>query len=228
MVAAREEFLAAGHFGFVSTALSRAATQALTGSVYPPLVVDAGAGTGQHLAAVLDGLPSAHGLALDVSKPALRRAARAHPRAAAAGCDTWGPLPLANASASLVLNVFAPRNGAEFHRVLRPDGRLLVLTPAPDHLAELVERLGLLRVDPGKAARLAASLSEHFVLTRYATHHRRLALTRREVRTVVEMGPSAWHRDPGLLADRIAGLAEPVPATAAVRLGTYRPRRTGI
>ena len=47
--------------------------------------------------AVLAALPDAVGLALDVSKPALRRAARAHPRAAAALADTWQRLPLADA-----------------------------------------------------------------------------------------------------------------------------------
>ena len=72
--------------------------------------------------ALLDRFPAAAGLALDVSKPALRRAARAHPRAAAVGCDAWGPLPLRDGVADAVLNVFAPRNAAEIARVLRPDG----------------------------------------------------------------------------------------------------------
>ena len=129
-----------------------------------PLVVDAGAGTGRYLGAVLAALPDAVGLALDVSKPALRRAARAHPRAAAALADTWQRLPLADASTAVLLNVFAPRNGAEFHRVLDPAGALLVVTPDTDHLAELVDVLDLLRVDPDKADRVADSLGGHFTL----------------------------------------------------------------
>jgi 23S rRNA (guanine745-N1)-methyltransferase len=55
----------------------------------PGLVVDVGAGTGHHLAAVLDALTAHHGVALDVAKAAARRAARAHPRAAAVVCDVW-------------------------------------------------------------------------------------------------------------------------------------------
>ena len=62
----------------------------------------------------------AQGLAFDVTKPALRRAARAHPRVGAVLADTWGPLPLADGSADVLLNVFAPRNGPEMRRVLRP------------------------------------------------------------------------------------------------------------
>ena len=225
MVAARDDFLATGHYDVISTALATAArvTAAGRAAAYPDLVVDVGAGTGRHLAAVLDALPVATGLALDVSKPALRRAARAHPRIDAALCDTWRPLPLADRSVAVLLDVFAPRNGAEFRRVLRPDGALLMVTPATDHLDELVRRLDLLRVDPDKAARIAESLAGHFDLIEVAEHRRILSLTRREVRALVDMGPSAWHTDPTRLDGRIAALPEPVRVSVAVRLASYRP-----
>jgi 23S rRNA (guanine745-N1)-methyltransferase len=219
MVAAREQFLGAGHYDFVSAALAGAARPAYKMG----LIVDAGSGTGRHLAAVLDAVPPAMGLALDVSKPALRRAARAHPRAAAALADTWRRLPVADGAAGLVLNVFAPRNGAEFRRVLRADGALLVVTPAADHLTELVGALGLLTVDPDKADRVAASLAPHFAEAGTETHRRTLRLTRDQARTAVEMGPSAWHADPAALAERLAALPEPIAVTAAITLTRYRP-----
>ncbi|MFF5215547.1 putative RNA methyltransferase [Micromonospora sp. NPDC000442] len=227
MVAARADFLSAGHYDVISTALAAAADAALA-TPHPtvpgayPLVVDAGAGTGRHLAAVLAAVPAAAGLALDISKPALRRAARAHPRVTAALADTWQRLPLADASTALVLNVFAPRNGAEFRRVLAPGGRLLVVTPATDHLTELVAALGLLRVDPAKADRVAASLAGHFTEESTTVHRQELTLSGPEVATLVGMGPSAWHTDPAGLTARIDALGEPVRVTVAVRLGTYR------
>ncbi|MFU8852939.1 putative RNA methyltransferase [Micromonospora sp. SL1-18] len=244
MVAARADFLAAGHYDTVAGALTATATEVVDrvrGTAHParpaatdatqgraaaayPLVVDAGAGTGWYLAAVLAALPDAVGLALDVAKPALRRAARAHPRAAAALADTWQRLPLADRSAALLLNVFAPRNGPEFHRVLDPTGALLVVTPAADHLAELIDALDLLRVDPAKADRVAGSLGAHFTEESATEHRARLALRRAEVATLVGMGPSAWHTDPARLAERIAALPEPVSVTLAVRLGVHRPR----
>ncbi|MEU8253962.1 putative RNA methyltransferase [Micromonospora inaquosa] len=236
MVAARADFLAAGHYDVISAALAAAATDAVgrlpaTVRAEPtpdfeayPLVVDAGAGTGRYLGAVLAALPDAVGLALDVSKPALRRAARAHPRAAAALADTWQRLPLADASTAVLLNVFAPRNGAEFHRVLDPAGTLLVVTPDTDHLAELVAALDLLRVAPDKADRVTDSLGGHFTPVSSAVHRAELALTRPEAASLVGMGPSAWHTDPAALAARLAALPEPVRVTVAVRVDGYRPR----
>ena len=89
MIEDRAAFLAAGHYDFIA--------EALTGSVAAAepagLVVDAGTGTGFYLAHVLEALPGWSGLGLDVSKPALRRAARAHPRAAAVLADLWQPHP---------------------------------------------------------------------------------------------------------------------------------------
>ncbi|WP_368052578.1 putative RNA methyltransferase [Micromonospora sp. HUAS LYJ1] len=238
MVAARADFLAAGHYDVISSALAEAATSALATPTGPagadgperagfgayPLVVEAGAGTGRHLAAVLSAWPDAVGLALDVAKPALRRAARAHPRAAAALADTWQRLPLADRSVAVLLDVFAPRNGEEFHRVLHPAGVLLVVTPTDAHLAELVDVLGLLQVDPAKADRVADSLAGRFTPAHTAVHTARLTLDRAEVGTLVGMGPSAWHTDPARLAAAIAALPTPVTVTASVRLTTWRPR----
>jgi 23S rRNA (guanine745-N1)-methyltransferase len=208
MVADRAAFLAAGHYDFVAHALAEAAALA-----EPGLVVDAGTGTGWYLAAVLDRVATATGLGLDVSKPALKRAARAHPRAGAACADLWRPLPLADSSAAVVLDVFAPRNGPEYRRVLRPGGALLVVTPAADHLAELVRAHGLLAVDPDKAERLAEGLGAHFTRESAATHRRTLALTGTEVRTLVGMTPSARH---------VAAPAGAATVTAAVDLTVWR------
>jgi 23S rRNA (guanine745-N1)-methyltransferase len=229
MVAARAEFLATGHFDFLSAALADAAATAIDGPAAPgsgagPLVVDAGAGTGRHLAAVLDAMPGALGLALDTSKPALRRAARAHSRAGAVLCDTWRRLPLAGGAAAVVLNVFAPRNGAEFRRVLRPDGLLLVVTPEVDHLAELVAALSLLRVDPEKPARLAAALGDGFVEGARTVHRRMMELSRTDVLALVGMGPSAWHAEPAGLADRVGRLPPTTSVTASTVITRYRPR----
>lgn len=225
MVAARAGFLEAGHFAPLSDALAALAAEQAPAA---GLVVEVGAGTGHHLAAVLERLPGRAGLALDASKHAARRAARAHPRAAAAVADVRRRLPLADGAAGLLLDVFAPREGAEFRRVLRPDGALLVVTPAPEHLAELRGPLGLLEVDPGKERRLAAALGRWFRRAEARACAFPLRLARREAALVAAMGPSAHHLDPAALAAAVAALPEPLEVGAAVRLEVYRPLDGGV
>ena len=119
-------------------------------------VLDVGAGPGWYLAGAVEPVDARIGLALDSSRFAARRAARAHPRVAAVVADAWSALPVRTASISTVLSVFAPRDLAEFARVLEPGGRVVAVTPEPEHLAELRERFGLLAVDEGKSDSLAA------------------------------------------------------------------------
>ena len=127
MVTARDRFLSRGHYQPLAAAVQSLAARHDPG--LPGLVADLAGGTGYYLAGVLDALPHRHGACIDLSVPALRRAARAHRRAAALGADVWRPLPLAHRSTALVLSIFGPRNAAETGRVLTPDGMLLIATP---------------------------------------------------------------------------------------------------
>jgi 23S rRNA (guanine745-N1)-methyltransferase len=219
MVAARGTFLAAGHFAAISAAVRDAAAAAWPGD----LVLDVGAGTGHYLARVLDELPEAWGLALDASKAAARRVAGVHPRADAIVADVWRPLPLGDGSVGVLIDVFAPRNAPEFARVLRGDGVLVVVTPAADHLTELVEALDLLHVDPAKSERLADTFDTTFRVASWRPYRWAMDLTHDDVGALVGMGPTAWHADPAALAARIATVPAPVRVTASVTVSIYRP-----
>lgn len=225
MVAARDALLSAGHFSAISTAVVETIGALLRQYEMNGLILEVGAGTGHYLARVLDVRPDRAGLAIDVSKAALRRAARAHPRMAAVRADIWRGLPLADGSAAVVLDIFAPRSGPEFFRVLAEHGALVIVTAEPGHLSELVAALGLLGVDPDKQERLAASLDPWFTLVSDRTVEAPLRLTRADAAALVGMGPSAHHLDPATIAAGLAGRPEPVTATLSVRLSVWRPVR---
>jgi SAM-dependent methyltransferase len=210
MVAARAAVLGAGHFAPLTRALVAAAPERRD------VVLDVGAGTGQHLAAVLG--PDGLGFALDTSRPALRHAVRAHPGVAAIVADVWRALPLGDATVDLVLDVFSPRNGGEMARVLRPGGVALVVIPTPEHLAELAPLHGV-RVDPDKVERLERTVGAHLELVDRRPVRWTMDLDARAVERVLAMSPAGAHRHAGA-APRAAQV------TGAVELWTFttRPR----
>jgi 23S rRNA (guanine745-N1)-methyltransferase len=227
MVDARASFLAAGHFAPVAEAVAKAVAEALDPETVPggpPCVVEPGAGTGYYLASVLERVPGSVGLALDISKAAARRAARAHPRMAAAVADTWRRLPVGDKAAAAVLDVFAPRNAGEFARILRSGGLLVVVTPTPDHLRELVVSLGLLAVDEEKDSRLSGSLEGLFEPVSASAVEREMSLQRGEVAELVAMGPSAWHSDADEMEAAVRAMPQPLSVTLSVSVRLYLAR----
>lgn len=221
MVAARETFLGAGHYSPLAAAVA-AAAQPVGRTDGVRRLVDLGAGTGYFLAALLDELPDGLGLALDSSRSALRRAMRAHRRIAAVYCDVWQGLPLRDEAADLAVNVFAPRNGPEIARILSPGGALVVATPAPAHLHQLVSALGMLRVDADKQARLRAGLPASLVFASRRHVEFDMTLGRHDVQALVAMGPSAHHLDAEDVGRRLASAFEDhMRVTASVLVETF-------
>jgi 23S rRNA (guanine745-N1)-methyltransferase len=197
MIEARGRVLS-GLYGDVVALVASAAT-AVGGRV----VIDAGAGTGQYLAAALDALPDAVGIASDVSVAAVRRAAGAHPRLAAIAADTWKGLPIIDGAADVLLCVFAPRNPADFSRLLAPGGHLVVVTPEPGHLRSLRASYGLLDLDPDKDTRLEQSLGGLFEPATSERLTRPVDATADQVADVIAMGPNAFHSAPVTTAERL-------------------------
>ena len=185
-------------------------------------VLEIGAGTGHYLTRLLEADEHAVGLAVDVSKAALRRAARAHPRMAAVRADVWRGLPVADGAADLVLDVFAPRSGEEFARVLAPGGAVIVVTPEAGHLRELVAAAGLIGVDPEKQERLAATLGSRLRLAAGQVIEAPVQMPRKDAAAVIAMGPSARHVDLARLTAVLRQMPEPIAVTISVRLTVWR------
>lgn len=99
-------------------------------------VLDAGCGDGFHLGGLQrDTGCDAHGV--DISTPAVDSAARRYPACEWVTANADRALPYTDRSFNILLSITARMNAAEFRRVLRDDGRLLVALPAADDLIEL-------------------------------------------------------------------------------------------
>ncbi|WP_457962436.1 methyltransferase domain-containing protein [Arthrobacter sp. D1-29] len=221
MVAARFNFLEGGHYRPLAEAVAAAAAPHLAGS--GRAVVDSGTGTGHYLRQLLDTVAPAaatglHAIALDISKFALRRAARLNPEAVNLVCDVWQPLPVADSAVDVVTVIFAPRNAAEFARILRPAGRLVVVTPRAGHLAAVRAETGMLAIEAGKDDRLAEAMSGHFDVESAHDLDISLNLTPVEVADLAFMGPAGHHLNRDGLIQRLSGLAPTTAVEARFRI----------
>jgi 23S rRNA (guanine745-N1)-methyltransferase len=217
MVSARVETEAAGHLAPLTAAIVDAApARAPTDHL---LALDIGAGTGRNLSEVLQRSGRGRGVAIDVSRAACRSIARSHPSLAVVRADVWSQIPLADDSADLVLNAFAPRNGAELARVMRPGGTLVVATAGQGHLREL-QGLHSLSVHPDKPAQLRRQLGPQFRELASKPVEWPLSLDAAAAANLLRMGPSARHLHPGAL-DELARSGEPVLVSAAVEITTF-------
>ena len=221
MVQAREAFLGAGHY--------RPIADQIASEVRDGPVLEIGAGTGYYLGAALDwlrdkGSCSAAGIALDASRHAARRAVAADRGIGSIVADAWSRLPIRDGVVSTVLSVFAPRDPAEIARVLAPGGRLVVVTPETDHLAEIRSAVGLLGVDPGKPGRLDDVFDGLLRPTDRRQVRVEMRLTREDIAALVRMGPAARHVSPEGLQSAVAELPEPTTVTMAVTVSVFAAR----
>ncbi len=130
MVRARYDFLEKGYYKPLADALAAAliADGAET-------VLDAGCGSGYYSREIKSALPDIRICAIDVSKEAVKKGAkRGGAEYAVAGVYS---IPTEDGVFDAVLNVFSPHAFSEYARVLKKDGSLYVVYPAPEHLIEL-------------------------------------------------------------------------------------------
>ena len=198
MVQARGRFHDAGHFGPLSDALGEAVAHRLAARVAtgPAVVLEVGCGDGYYLGGVSRALVPSYGaviLGTDLSKSAVRTAARSHPGAAFFVADLNQRIYLQDAVVSVLLDVFSPRNPAEFDRVLEPGGTVMVVIPGPDHFASVRAAHALLDIQPEKERLLVERFAERFsVVGRHELRYP-LDLGPNDIRDFVAMGPSSWH-----------------------------------
>ena len=109
-------------------------------SLPAPVVLDSGCGEGYYTAGLSQTLPRARIAGVDLSKAALRRAAKRVPEGEFAVASVYR-LPLAGGSTDVLTNIFSPLAIDEFARVFRPGGLFCYAVPSPRHLWQMKEVL---------------------------------------------------------------------------------------
>jgi len=218
MVQARRRFLATGAFDRLTEAV---ATLVEEGS--PSLVVDVGCGEGRHTR----GLRATGVLGVDVAKPAVALAARAHRRGSYAVASA-ADLPLGASAVDAAVVVFGPVFPGELARVVRTGGAVVVAHPGPAHLAAL---RSLVYADPhpheDKAPLRHGSAWFEEVASTSVTFTVEVS-DPDELADLFTMTPYRWHA-PVDVRERLAAAArEGFRTVADVRLTTSRRTPTAV
>ena len=126
MVQARQYFLEKGYYSPMREAVNNILGKDNT-------VLDAGCGEGYYTNLFAENNTL---FGIDVSKEALKIASRKCKNASFAVASIY-ELPFSDSFFDVCINIFAPDSPSEFLRVLKPNGRLIMVTPMENHLFEL-------------------------------------------------------------------------------------------
>ncbi len=196
MLRARRNFLERGFYAPLSDAVNELVLTHLQDVPESLHILDAGCGEGYYLARLRDALAprqSGYCIGLDISKDAIRMAAKRHRQLLFVVADVKQRLVLTDGDIHVILNIFAPRNPSEFARVIHANGILIVVIPAAEHLLRLRSALGLLGMEEQKQQHVQEQFAGAFELVESTSIAYSMHLNKEEIEQVVMMTPNYWH-----------------------------------
>jgi 23S rRNA (guanine745-N1)-methyltransferase len=205
MLRARRRFLERGLYSPLSDAINERVCGHLAnsrhgGTALPACVADVGCGEGyyldrlkRHLDRQLERGVCYFGL--DISKEAIRLAAKRYKGIRFVVASVNRKVLFSTSSVQVLTNVFAPRNAAEFDRVITQDGLLLIVIPHVRHLANLRSELEILSLDiePDKQKRVVEQFAGPFRQAGEHTITYEIRLDGAELLDLAQMTPNYWH-----------------------------------
>ncbi|MGI9824560.1 methyltransferase domain-containing protein [Agromyces sp. Marseille-Q5079] len=222
MLAARAALLDSALYGPIASAL-RDATSAWSprGGAALPRIADFGSGTGYYTEVVATAHEGSPVLAADRSPTAVRMSTRAVEGATGVVLDIWRPLPLRDDVVDIALNIFAPRNPAEYARVIRARGILVVVVPRENHLLELQRSGSMLTIPEGKQHQVTSALAAAgFALVGQVPVEYTGDVDTAQRALLTAMGPTAHHL-PTTARDEAEQIGEHTTVTVAVDVLTF-------
>ncbi len=193
---ARRQFLQAGFFNPLKKRL-----QELLPATTATLL-DIGCGEGYFTAGFSEFLPRAQVYGIDIAKAGVRLAAKAAKDKAGLlySVASSFALPFADESMDVVTRIYAPGKDAELCRVIKPGGKLVIVTPGENHLLGLRTRIYKeVRPHPKPITPEGFVVDEHYRLgSDLQIKDREMCIA------LLTMTPFAWRLAPELKASILA------------------------
>jgi 23S rRNA (guanine745-N1)-methyltransferase len=137
MMSARRDFLNAGGYLPLAEKVAKIGKQYLKINKHANLL-DLGCGEGYYTNIIKNALPDHSVYGLDISKIAIRYAAKRYTNVGFCVASAY-QIPLPDNSIDLMIRIYAPSKAEELIRVIKENGYLITVTPAPRHLYQLRE-----------------------------------------------------------------------------------------
>ena len=187
MVAARCAWLDKGYYAPLRDALARLALR-LAADFPSPVLFDSGCGEGYYTAGLSQALPNARIAGIDISKFAVKRAAKRVKQGEFAVASAYH-LPVPDRSVHLLTNIFSPLSVEEFDRVLVPGGYFIYVVPSERHLWQMKQVLYENPYEnPVKVERYTGFEWQEMIPIRYSV----LLRSPEDIQSLFSMTPYAW------------------------------------
>lgn len=132
MMLARRAFLQAGWYAPLAKAVSQALAE-----LAPKCVLDLGCGEGYYTTQLKQAVPDAAVYGVDISKSAIKFAAKAGGSNINFSVASAYQLPFAADFFDAVVRIYAPSKAEELTRLITSGGHLITVTPGPEHLLQI-------------------------------------------------------------------------------------------
>lgn len=186
-VQARREFLSGGFYQPL-----RDAIEAQISALKVKTILDIGCGEGYYTDAMQKHAKVCIGL--DIAKTAVQRAAKTNADVTWV-VGTGAILPVLDQSMDLCSSLFSPIPKAEILRVLKPEGHLIVVTPAPSHLYNL--RAALFdEVKLHEPEKFVEQLNDGLALVQQHMVESTFQLEQAQLKNLIAMTPYAYKAKP--------------------------------
>lgn len=195
MMMARREFLNTSGYLPLAEKVAQLSKQYLTNSE-AARVLDLGCGEGYYTKIISQHLRSHNICGLDISKVAVRYAAKRHPNIHFCVASAY-QVPLPDNSLDLIVRIYAPSKAQEINRLIIQKGYLITVTPAPRHLYQLREAIYESVNDHAEEHEAI----EGFKKIEHVSLNYILPITdQQQLKNLINMTPFAWKFTPEKLA----------------------------